>query len=278
MRVGVDRAEADGIASLTLRNEGRRNALAVDLLDDLDRELDDLESAAAIRVVVINGHGSAFSVGADLAAPPERRTLRGDSVTADLARLRRVGRIAERLHRLPQVTVAAVNGACAGAGLSLALACDLRIATEAAVLNTAFLSAGLSGDLGGIWFATRILGQARARELFLLPGRLPAREALAAGLVTRVSSDESFATDVATLTARLAAAAPQAVRALKGNLRDADAMPLTDYLDVESERMVATFHTDDAREAARAFLERRAPVFTGAPAEARTPRAGRDGR
>jgi 2-(1,2-epoxy-1,2-dihydrophenyl)acetyl-CoA isomerase len=260
---GVDRTDGDGIATLTLRNEGRRNALAVDLFDDLDRELNGLESDPGIRVVVITGHGSAFSVGADLAAPSHRRTLRGDSVSADLARLRRVGGIAERLHRLPQVTVAAVNGACAGAGLSLALACDLRIAADTAVFNTAFLGAGLSGDLGGIWFATRILGQARARELFLLPGRVPARDAWAAGLVTRVSTDESFAADLAALTRRLAAGAPRAVRAMKDNLRDADRMPLADYLDVESERMVSTFHTDDAREAAHAFLERREPVFTG---------------
>jgi 2-(1,2-epoxy-1,2-dihydrophenyl)acetyl-CoA isomerase len=260
---GVDRTDGDGITTLALRNEGRRNAFAVDLLDDLDRALGELESDPGTRVVVVTGHGSAFSVGADLAAPPARRTLRGDSVDADLARLRRVGRITERLHRLPQVTVAAVNGACAGAGLSLALACDLRIAAEVAVFNTAFLGAGLSGDLGGIWFATRILGQARARELFLLPGRLPAREAHAAGLVTRVSPDESFTADLAALTARLAASAPRAVRAMKDNLRDADRMSLADYLDVESERMVATFHTADAREAARAFLERREPVFTG---------------
>lgn len=263
MPAGVDRTDSDGIAALTLRNEGRRNALAVDLLEDLDRELAGLEADPALRVVVVTGHGSAFSVGADLAAPPERRTLRGDSMSADLARLRRVGRIAERLHRLPQVTVAAVNGACAGAGLSLALACDLRIATERAVFNTAFLSAGLSGDLGGIWFATRILGHARSRELYLLPGRLPAREAQAAGLVSTVSTDGSFAADLATLTARLVAVAPRALRAMKDNLRDADGMHLAEYLDVESERMVTTFHTDDADEAARAFLERRKPVFTG---------------
>jgi 2-(1,2-epoxy-1,2-dihydrophenyl)acetyl-CoA isomerase len=259
----VDRADHDGVATLALRNEGRRNAFAVELLDDLDRELTDLAGDRHTRVVVLTGHGSAFSVGADLAAPPERRTLRGDSVGADLARLRRVGGIAERLHRLPQVTVAAVNGACAGAGLSLALACDLRIAAERAVFNTAFLGAGLSGDLGGIWFATRIVGHARARELFLLPGRLPARDAAAAGLVTRVSPDDSFAADLAALTARLAGFAPRAARAMKANLHDADRMPLPDYLDAESERMVATFHTDDAREAARAFLERREPVFTG---------------
>lgn len=263
MPAGVDREDGDGVARLTLRNEGRRNALAVDVFDALDRELATLQDDPAVRVVVLTGHGSAFSVGADLAAPPHRRTLRGDSASADLARLRRVGRISERLHRLPQVTVAAVNGACAGAGLSLALACDLRIAPETAVFNTAFLGAGLSGDLGGIWFATRILGQARTRELFLLPARLPAHEARAAGLLTRVTPAESFPADVAALTARLAASAPRAVRAMKANLRDAERMPLADYLDVESERMVATFHTDDAREAARAFLERREPVFTG---------------
>jgi 2-(1,2-epoxy-1,2-dihydrophenyl)acetyl-CoA isomerase len=104
---------------------------------------------------------------------------------------------------------------------------------------------------------------ARARELFLLPGRLPARAAQAEGLVTTVSTDSCFASDVAALTERLAASAPQAIRAMKRNLHDADRMALSDYLDVESERMVATFHTEDAREAARAFLERREPIFTG---------------
>ncbi|MGC5410130.1 enoyl-CoA hydratase-related protein, partial [Streptomyces sp. DT225] len=92
-----------------------------------------------------------------------------------------------QLHRMPQATVAAVNGACAGAGLSLALAADLRLAAEDAVFNTAFLSAGLSGDLGGIWFLTRLLGAARARELFLLPGRFDARHAAGIGLVTEVA-------------------------------------------------------------------------------------------
>lgn len=253
----------DGVATLLLRNAERRNAVSVDLLDGLDRTLAELEGNRSVRVVVVTGDGPAFSVGADLAAPPAQRSLRGESVPADLSRLRHAGRIVERLHHLPQVTVAAVNGACAGAGLALALACDLRIAAEKAVFNTAFLSAGLSGDFGGIWFAARILGAAKAKELFLLPEKLPAPMAHAAGLVTFVAEGADFDAATCRLANRLARSAPRAAQAMKQNFYAAESMTLADYLRVESERMVATFHTEDAREAGRAFLEQREPVFTG---------------
>lgn len=251
------------IATITLRNTDRRNALSVQLLQELDEKLARLEADADVRVVVLTGSGRAFCVGADLAAAPETRNLRGDSVVADTARLRNAARVVERLHEMPQVTIAAINGACAGAGLSLALATDLRIATHGAVFNTAFLTAGLSGDLGAIWFLTRILGAAKARELFLLPGRFDATRAEQLGLVTSVAADGELDQQTHHLATRLAAAAPLAARAMKQNLLDATTQPLAAYLGPETERMVRSFHTDDAREAASAFLQRREPAFAG---------------
>lgn len=257
----VDRTRAGSVVHLTLCHESRGNAVSVDLLEDLDRRLEEIEADHSVRVVVLTGRGRAFSVGADLAAPPEQRWLRRDTVAADLARLRRATRIVERLHLLPSVTVAAVNGACAGAGLALALACDLRLAADGAVINTAFLSAGLPGDFGGIWFATRMLGAARARELFLLPGRLSASAAADAGLVSRVVPDDGLEAATEDLARRLARNAPSAARAMKQNLHAAATTTLAEYLRLESERMVAGFHGDEAPEAARAFLERRTPDY-----------------
>lgn len=251
------------IATVTLCNTERRNALSTRLLDDLESAIATLEEHREVRVAVLTGSGTAFCVGADLGAAPESRTLRRDSVEADTARLRRVSDIARRLYQLPQVTLAAINGSCAGAGLSLAMATDLRVATESAVFNTAFLTAGLSGDLGGIWFLTRALGGARARELFLLPGRFGARRAAEIGLVTAVGADAEFAALTDRIAGQVAAAAPVALRAMKQNLVDAAAASLPAYLGPETDRMVRTFHTDDAREAANAFLQRRDPAFAG---------------
>ena len=250
-----------GVATVELCNAERRNAVSVGLLEDLDRCLADLESSTAVRVVVLTGAGTAFSVGADLSAPPELRSLRGESVVEDRARLYRASRIVERLHHLPQITVAGINGACAGAGLSLALACDVRVAADSAVFNTAFLDAGLSGDFGGIWFATRSLGSAAAKQLFLLPGKLTAAEAHAAGLVSTVHEADRFPARVQELADRLASSAPRAAREIKQNFHAAEVQSLPDYLRQEVERMVASFHTEDAREAAAAFLGRREPVF-----------------
>lgn len=248
-----------GVAVVTLRNTERRNAVSVRLLHDLEATLTALEQDREIRVIVLTGSGDAFCVGADLAAAPELRSLRGDSAEADTARLHAANSVVSHLYRMPQVTVAAINGACAGAGLSLALAADLRVASASAVFNTAFLSAGLPGDFGGIWFLTRMLGSARARELFLLPGKFGAAEAARIGLVTRVGDFD----EAAALARRLAAAAPLAVRAMKQNLHAAAVSPLPDYLQAEADRMVRCFHTEDASEAAAAFLERREPVFVG---------------
>lgn len=261
---GTAQLHVDGaVAHLVLSNPGRRNAVSWPMLTALGEVVAELTGRADVAVVVLTGAGPDFCVGADLAAPPEQRTLRRDTAAADTERLAAVTGTAAALHRLPQVTIAAIDGGCAGAGLSLALAADLRIAAERAVLSTAFLGAGVSGDLGSAWFLTRAVGPARARQLLLDPGRTDATAALALGLVHRVVPADALADEAAAWARRIAAQAPLALRAAKQNLLAADLLDLDAYLPGEVDRMVATFHTDDAREAAAAFLERRTPVFTG---------------
>jgi 2-(1,2-epoxy-1,2-dihydrophenyl)acetyl-CoA isomerase len=253
---------ADAVATVTLQRPDRLNAMTPELLVGLIGALQALAARDDVRVVVLTGAGRGFCAGGDLAEG--LGVMLGDPPFEDqAARLRSSTDVSALLHRMPQVTIAAVNGACAGAGLSIALACDLRIATRRAKFTTAFLTAAVSGDFGGAWFVTRLLGAARARELFLMPDVLTADEALAAGLVTRVLDDDAFASGWREAAAELAARAPLALARLKANLLDAQDLDLDDYLDVETERQARSVLTADAGEAAQAFFEKRPASFTG---------------
>ncbi len=263
MSAQVNCSISGGIAAITLTNPDRRNALSVQLFEEFGAVLTELETSASVRAIILTGSGAAFCVGADLAADPEKRSLRGDSIVGDTARLRAATLVAERFYRMPQPTVAAVNGACAGAGLSLAAAADFRIASDTAVFNTAFLTAGLSGDLAGIWFVTNALGGARAREMFLAPTKFDATRAADLGFVSTVVPPDGLAKAAGELADRLAASAPVAMRAVKQNLIQAQTASLGEYVTAEVDRMVTCFHTEDAKEAASAFLEKRPPVFSG---------------
>ncbi|TQC46548.1 enoyl-CoA hydratase [Rhodococcus sp. WS4] len=250
-------------ATIEFDNPDRRNALSFDLLRDLGTALSGLSSSSHVRVVILTGRGSDFCVGTDLAAPRETKTVRGKSIADDTERFRQINTMLNHFHQMPQVTIAAIDGGCAGAGLSLALAADLRIASERAVFNTAFLTAGLPGDLGGIWFMSRLLGGALARDLYLLPRKLSASEALGLGLVGSVVPAADLQETAQDTARRLASAAPLALRSMKQNLLQSSTTALGDYLAAEAERLVQCARSDDVREAAAAFLEKRPPVFTG---------------
>jgi 2-(1,2-epoxy-1,2-dihydrophenyl)acetyl-CoA isomerase len=266
-------AQAAGRLVLTERDEGclhvilndpaRRNALSPALLSALLETLEGVASDDSIRVVVLRGAGPVFSVGGDLRLRATGQGLLTADPQESRKRVRTAVRIVELLAQLPQVTVAAVNGACAGAGLSIASICDLRIARAGALFNTAFLTAGVSGDFAGIWSVTRLLGPGRARQLFLLPGPFDASRAAELGLVSEVIADERFEDHVLAVTGRLAASAPLALKCMKQNLIDAENMSLSSYLDAECERYLYTGTSEDSIEAANAYLEKRPPVFTG---------------
>ncbi len=222
--------------------------------------LRELAGDASVRVVVLTGAGRAFTAGGDVTA------MTGEGGSGDGGRepldLRSIMEVSELLHGMPPVTVAAINGACAGAGLSFACACDLRYAARSALFVSAFLRVGSSGDHGSAWVLTRAVGPAKARELLLLGERVGADEALRIGLVSAVVDDDSLLDHVAGTASRLATLPPIATRHMKANLDDAVTLPFGEYLDRETERFAECSGSDEAIAAAKAFLttnRRRSP-------------------
>jgi enoyl-CoA hydratase/carnithine racemase len=214
-----------------------------------------------VGCLLLTGAGGAFCAGGDTKmmardgtppSPEERKR-----------QLRWEHGIPLALHTLEKPAVAALAGPAAGAGFSLALACDLRIAGESAFVTTAYARLGLSGDYGGSWFLTRLVGPARARELYYLAERLDARACERLGIVNRVVPDAELETEALAWARQIAAGPPVALRYMKENLNRALREDLQACLDVEAERMVRSAQTEDYVEAVKAFQERRAPEFKG---------------
>lgn len=258
----ADYAAADGVAVVTLNRPERLNAMTDELLEALLAALERAAADDGVRAVVLCGAGRAFCAGGDLKEGVGGGVGGDGPVPTASGNLRRYMRTAQLLREMPKPTIAAVQGACAGAGLSLACAADLRVAAPSAVFATAFVSVGLSGDFGGTWALTGLVGSARAREAYLLADRIPAPRALAIGLVSEVVDDEDALLGRAgELAARLAALSVPAVRAVKANLNDAQEVGFREALEREAFRHIECSRTPEAREATQAFLEKRAPVF-----------------
>jgi len=250
------RYERDGpVATLTLNRPDHMNGMTNRMVRETTQALAAAAEDRDVRVLILTGAGRAFSPGADLGnvasgAPDE--PLRAADFRAPVF-----------LHEMPAVTIAAINGACAGAGLGWACACDFRIAAESARFNTAFLDVGVAGDMGGPWTLARLVGPAKARELYFLPQKFDAAEAARLGVVMKVVPDADLAGEVAALAGRLASAAPLALRALKANFVDSERMDLAGFVALETERHMGLFRTYDTREAFAARFERREPKFEG---------------
>jgi 2-(1,2-epoxy-1,2-dihydrophenyl)acetyl-CoA isomerase len=167
------------------------------------------------------------------------------------------------LHRSSKPTIAALPGAAAGAACSIALACDLRIAADDAKFTTAFAKIGLSGDFGGSYFLSKLVGTGRARELYFLAERVDATAALQLGIVNRVAPDDKLAEETYAIARRLASGPRVALRYMKRNFNAAEHATLKECLDLEAWHHVRTGETEDHKEAARAFVEKRTPVFKG---------------
>lgn len=256
--------ERDGaVAALTLNRPARLNAMTGDLLDELLGAVEGAVSDPAIRVVTITGAGRGFCAGGDMDGFARGDLVEDVPLSAQVGRLRQHMRIVQLLRDSDVVSVAGVNGACAGAGLSLALACDLRVASVTAVFRAAFLDAGLSGDFGGTWLLPRVVGTGRASWMYLLNERVSASDALSMGLVTGLYPADKLAEAVAAIAHQLAAKAPIALRSIKRNLIDSAYLDLATACDREADRHIRCGRTDDALEAARAFVEKREPTFLG---------------
>jgi len=257
----------DGVATVSLNRPDRMNSLTTELMDTLAQRLREVADDPDVRVVVLTGAGDrAFSAGADLAPPGSAGPASSDnpaSLEASIDQLQRFQESSLLLHTMHKPTVAAINGAIAGASLSMACACDFRVATENAVMTTAFARIGFSGDFGGAYFITQLIGTAKARELYMLGERIDAEQALELGLVHRVYAKDVFRKETEAFARRLAEGPPVAYRYMKRNLNLALQMHVRDLIDLEAEAMMRTARTDDFRNATQAFLKKQKPSFTG---------------
>jgi 2-(1,2-epoxy-1,2-dihydrophenyl)acetyl-CoA isomerase len=252
----------EGVAVLTLTRPERRNALTAAMLDALGRVLADVEADEEVGCVVLTGAGGAFCAGGDVKQFAEGRPTGSFDLLVHRQR-RHHRQTSGRLWEMPKPTVAVLPGATAGAGLSLALACDLRYAADTAVLTTAFARVGLAGDFGGTWFLTRLVGTAKARELYYFSERVTAQEAERLGLVSAVFPADQLTEEAMARARRLAAGPTVAYRYMKENLDRAVVGELGECLDIEAVHHLRTFNTEDHREAAAAFVAKREPRFRG---------------
>jgi 2-(1,2-epoxy-1,2-dihydrophenyl)acetyl-CoA isomerase len=257
----------DGVAILTMNRPDRRNALSDAMVSALGRALADFEAAENVGCIVLTGAGDAFSAGGDVKSMTEQAASDEgtDSTLVDVRihQQRLIQRATSgRLWSMPKPTIAAIPGPAAGAGLSLALACDLRYAAPAAVLTTAFARVAFAGDYGGTWFLTRLVGAAKAKELYYFSERLTAAEAERLGIVNAVFPAD-FQDQVMDRARRLARGPSLAYRYMKENLNRAEHGQLIECMDLEATHHVHTGLTQDHREAALAFVEKREPRFQG---------------
>lgn len=255
-----------GVLTLTLNRPDARNAMSLPMNQALQQQLAAAEFNPAVRCVVLTGAGKGFCAGGDV----KGMAARGDGTVGELTIDQAIHRqranqraTAGKLFKMPKPTLAALPGAAAGAGLALALACDLRIMASNAFLTTAFARVGFPGDYGGSYFITQLVGAAKARELYFLSDRVAADEALRLGLTNWVCAPDELAAKTREIAARLAAGPTVAYRYMKENLNRAIAGDIDDCLDLEATHQIHCGQTEDHREATRAFVEKREPVFKG---------------
>ncbi|WP_375311481.1 enoyl-CoA hydratase [Bradyrhizobium sp. A5] len=251
-----------GLLTITMNRPERKNALnpemVAGLVEAARRAADDPE----VRAVLFKGAGGSFCVGGDVKSMAAGRAPLPFEVK--MANLRRGMEVSRILHQMPKPVVAQLDGAAAGAGLSMALSCDLRIASESCKITTAFAKVGFSGDYGGTYFLTQLLGSARARELYLMSPVLTAKEAHAIGMVTKVVPDAEIDTAAHELALSLAQGPSIALGFIKRNINNAEHLPLEDCFDGEAIHHTRCSDTEDHKEAAKAFVEKRKPAFKGA--------------
>lgn len=260
--------EEGGVATVRFNRPEKRNALSDELTPALREILLVLEADPAVRCIVLTGVGKAFCAGGDVSgmgsgassdAPAEKPTEQ-DSIR----RLQhRQTTLTSRLHRLAKPTIASLPGAAAGAGMSIALACDIRIGGTSAFYAAGFGAVGLSGDYGGSWQLTQLVGPAKAKEIYFTGRRVQADEALALGLLNEVVADDDLPARTIELAAEIANGPPLALRSMKENINRAAQADFETSLDWEADRQVRLIQTEDHKEAVRAFIEKRAPVFKG---------------
>ncbi|HWF00253.1 MAG TPA: enoyl-CoA hydratase [Caulobacteraceae bacterium] len=257
----------DGVATLTLNRPEARNALTAEMQAGLNEAMPRLAADSKVRCVVVTGAGAAFCAGGDVKGFAARTGAPGGGGGLDIERrahdLRAGTEICRFLHEMPKPTLAVIPGPAAGAGLSIALACDLRIASETAKLTTAFSKVGLAGDYGGSWFLSQLVGAAKARELYFLSEVISGAEACRLGIVNRAVPADEIVEAGRAWARELAALPTKAIGYMKRNLNAAAHATLSEVLDLEAFHMVRTMTTEDHKNASAAFVRKEKPVFEG---------------
>jgi 2-(1,2-epoxy-1,2-dihydrophenyl)acetyl-CoA isomerase len=248
-----------GLLTITMNRPERRNALNPDMTLGLVAAAKRAAEDPEVRAVLLKGAGGTFCVGGDVKSMAEGRAP--VSFEGRQVQLRRGMEVSRILHEMSKPVVAQLDGAAAGAGLSIALACDFRVASTSVKITTAFAKVGLSGDYGGTYFLTQMLGSAKARELYLLSPVLTAQEALALGMVTRVVSDAEVESASRELAMSLAQGPTITLGYIKRNINNAERLPLETCFDAEAFHHSRAGETADHKEAAKAFVEKRKPEF-----------------
>ena len=248
------------VAQITLNRPEALNALNGALLQQLTKNVTDAANDQNVRALIITGTGRAFSSGGDLRGVGTDDPL---DPLKNAEQLRRYEEISLLLSEMPKPTIAAINGVAAGAGFSIALATDFRIASEEAKFLTAFAKAGLTGDFGGTWLLERIVGTTKAKELYLLGNTISANEAEELGIVNQICSGEELPQKAQTLAKKLAAGPTDAYARIKRNFAYGSNHSLSDLLAFEAGNMIAASKTEDFRNAVEAFLDKREPDFKG---------------
>jgi 2-(1,2-epoxy-1,2-dihydrophenyl)acetyl-CoA isomerase len=250
----------DGVAWLTLNRPDRLNAFSPEMLMALGKTLQRLGTDGEVGAIVITGAGRGFCAGGDVKTMANRAD---QGFEARVEGLRRMHQLPLLLRTMTKIVIAMVNGPAVGAGLGLAMACDLRIAGRSARFGTGFAGVGYSGDFGGSWSLTRLVGTAKARELYFLGDIIDAAAAASIGLVSRVVEDEALDRETMALARRIADGPRVAYGYMKRNLFAAETEPFADVLEMEAVHQARTAMTEDHLEASIAFVEKRRPVFRG---------------
>jgi 2-(1,2-epoxy-1,2-dihydrophenyl)acetyl-CoA isomerase len=270
--------QADGVALVTLNRPDSLNAMGGTLMDELAAALEECENDRAVRCVALTGAGRGFCAGGDMGGfaarvgageakeaskPPDPPSFpavleRGAANLADSQR-----RTAYRLHTMPKPTVALVNGAAAGAGMSLALSCDMRLFSDRAKLVPAFARIAFSGDYGGSYFLTKLVGFGRAREIYFTGAQIDPERALELGIANRVIAHDDLIAEGLAFCAKIAAGPPGALARMKANFLRAEHARVEEAMDAEAFYMTLSGQTRDNREGIRSFVEKRDPRFTG---------------
>ena len=259
----------DKVAIITLNRPKKKNALSDHLTPALRQTLLDLETKREVGCILITGSGDAFCAGGDIggmggnASKDREVSERPTAEERVRALIHKQETLTLRLADHAKPTIAALPGVAAGAGLCIALACDIRVACRSAFVTTAYRNIGFSGDYGGSWLLTQLVGPSKAKELFFTGRRVQSDEALELGIFNNVFDDASFENEALALAKQIASGPPIAIGFMKEHINRAVTGDLRSNLAMEADRLIRCAATSDHKEAVKAFMEKRTPVFTG---------------